>query len=201
MLSENIYWRWFCGLQNDIPDWTAEKPLDASLLTKFRRRIKEGGMKVIEKVINGQLFQEGRIDRRTQVIDTTAMEKNISYPVGSNLLDRGMKRIVKSVKRLKKLGLSVHVRSVNRLARKQILLMNKLGQGRKERIERGNREMIKYAKEVLKQARPVQNACRKCILEDIQRLIDRLKEQIKEDSVSCWKKLFLKQNDGWKANM
>lgn len=191
MLSENIYWRWFCGLHNDMPNWSEEKPLDASSLTKFRRRIKEDGMKVIEKVINGQLFQEGRIDRKTQVIDTTAMEKNIAYPVDSHLLDRGMKRIVRKVNRLKKIGLSVHVRSFARLARKQILLMNKLGRGRTERIERGNRKMVKYAKEVLKQARPVQNARKKSILlEETQRLIDRIKEQIKEDTELLEKVIF-----------
>lgn len=180
-LSENIYWRWFCGLQDDLPAWSKEKPLDPSTLTKFRRRIGTKGMSVIEKVINGQLFQEKRIDRRTQIVDTTAMEKNIAYPVDSHLLDRGMKRLVRKVSRLKKLGLSVHVRSYSRLARKQILLMNKLGRGRQERIERGNREMIKHAKAILKQLPTVQNAQRKRASEKEQRVIDRIKKEIRED--------------------
>ena len=180
-LSENIYWRWFCGLHDDLRVWSKEKPLNSSTLTKFRRRMGIEGMRVIEKVINGQLFKEKRIDRRTQIIDTTAMEKNIAYPVDSHLIERGMKRLVRKVNRLKKLGLSVHVRSYRRLARKQILLMNKLGRGRQERIERGNREMIKYAKALLKQLQAVPNAQNKRVSEKQQRVIDRIKKEIKED--------------------
>jgi len=180
-LSENIYWRWFCGLHNDLPAWGAGKLLDSSTLTKFRRRMGTAGMKAIERAINGQLFREKRIDRRTQIVDTTAMEKNIAYPVDSHLIARGMKRIVGKVHRLKRLRLSVHVRSYRRLARKQILLMNKLGRGRRERLEQGNRKMIGYGKQFLKQISAVLNARRKGVSEKEQRTIDRVKNEIRED--------------------
>lgn len=181
-LSENIYWRWFCGLQNDLPCWSTEKALDSSSLTKFRNRIKEPGMKAIEKVVNGQLFKEGRIERRTQIVDSTAMEKHIAYPVDSQLLDRGIKRLARKAERLKKLGLSVYVRSYRRVTRKQILLMNKLGRGRPERIERGNHQMIKYGKQFLKQIPAVLKAHRKRASKKEQRTIDRIKDEITEDS-------------------
>lgn len=180
-LSENIYWRWFCGLQDDIPAWSEARPLDPSTLTKFRRRMGKGGMKVIEKVINGRLFQEKRIDRRTQIVDTTAMEKHVAYPVDSHLIDRGMKRLLNKVNCLKKLGLSVAVRSYRRLRRKAILLMNKLGRGRRERIEQGNREMVNYARRFLQDLEPVKNVRKKSASDKEQRIIDRLKKEIAED--------------------
>lgn len=180
-LSENIYWRWFCGLQDDLPAWSAARPLDPSTLTKFRQRMGVEGMRVIEKVVNGQLLQENRIDKRTQIVDSTAMEKNIAYPVDSHLINRGIERLLTKVNRLKKMGLSVQVRSYRRLRRKQILLMNKLGRGRKERLEHGNREMAKYARAFLKQLRAVQNALKKRASEKEQRVINRIKKEVNED--------------------
>jgi IS5 family transposase len=181
-LQENIYYRYFCGLDGDLKTWASNKILDASTLTKFRQRIGVEGLRKIENVIKAQLLKEKRINTKTQLVDTTAMEKDVAYPTDSNLLDRGRQRIVAKANKLKKLGLSVNVRSFARLARKQVLKIAKLGRGRKERIAEGSEQLIKYAKNVLKTVPTVLQAIKKSASTVVQREIERVKKQIEKDA-------------------
>ncbi len=182
MLNENIYFKYFCGLHWQVSEWSKDKPLDASTITKFRRRLDKEGMKIIEDLIKTQLYQEGRISRKTQLVDTTAQEKNIAYPTDSSLLARGIRRVKKKINQLKAKGLSVHARSFKRLIRKQILKINKLGRGRKERIAEGLRNLMQYAKEMLKVAASAQKAVKKKTDEVQQATINAIKEQLKKEA-------------------
>lgn len=182
MLDENFYFRYFCGLHWQVFEWSKDKPLDSSTITKFRRRLGKEGMQIIEDLIKTQLYQEGRISRKTQLVDTTAQEKNIAYPTDSNLLARGIGRVKKKIDQLKAKGLSVHARSFKRLIRKQILHINKLGRGRKERIAEGIKNLIQYAKNMLKSADLAQRAAKKKADEIQKAAIDTIKEQLKEEA-------------------
>jgi len=182
MLSENIYFRHFCGVQWNVSECLAVNVLDSSTLTKFRQRIGKEGLTIIENLIKTQLHAEGRISKKAQLVDTTAQPKNIAYPTDSNLLARGIGRLVKAIKRLKLLGLSVEVRSHKRLVRKEILRINKLGRGRKERIAEGTKKLAQYAKRVRKSAQTAQQAIKVGASERAQRKIDKLKKQLTEDS-------------------
>jgi len=182
MLSENMYFKYFCGLHWQMSEWSKDKPLDPSTITKFRRRIGKEGMKIIEDLIKTQLYKEGRISRKTQLVDTTAQEKNIAYPTDSNLLVRGMGRLKKKINELKAKGLSVGVRNFKRLIRKQVLRINKLGRGRRERIAEATKNLIKYAQEVRYAAELAQNAIKKKVTKAQQATIDAIKEQLKQES-------------------
>ena len=178
-LSENIYYRFFCGLDNDLQAWSAKRPLDSSTMTNFRKRIGAAGMRLIENVVNGQLLKEKRINPKSQIVDTTAMEKHIAFPTDGNLLHRAIGKLSKLVGRLKRRGLSVHVRSFKRLARKQILKINKFGRGSKQRREEGTKSLIGYLKQMLKGVPTILNAQKRGATEHENTRIEATKEEIK----------------------
>ena len=45
-------------------------------------------MRIINGIIEGQLKEQKLINTKIQVIDTTAMPKNITYPTNSKLLHK-----------------------------------------------------------------------------------------------------------------
>ena len=152
MIHENVYFRHFCGLNWHIGEWNSESVIDSSTLTKFRRRLGKAGLKVIEDLIKAQLFAEKRISKKTALVDSTAQEKHIAHPTNASLLARGMQHLVKTINKLKVLGLKIKVRSHKRLARKELLKINKLGRGRKERVVQALKNLTKYASSVRKAA-------------------------------------------------
>lgn len=178
-LKENIYYRYFCGLHLDLKEWHKQNPVNSSTMTRFRNRIGASGMKVIEDIVRKQLVKERCIKTKTQVVDTTAMEKNIAYPTDTSLLNRGIETIVRGVKQLKKLGLSIDVRSYARVTKKEILRVAKLGRGRRERINQATKKLIGYAKQVLSVVPVAARAIKKKAGEQLQKRIDKTKESLK----------------------
>jgi len=149
-LKENLYWRVFCGLDGQIGLTVHKSIVDATTLVKFRKRLGAKGLREIENCIRRQMQEEGVIDATTMYIDTTAQEKNISYPVDTHLLFKGQAKIRNGVRKLKKLGLKVTVANRERRAKRALLLAAKLGGNRKERIDRANRELIAINREMQK---------------------------------------------------
>ena len=77
--SENLYYQYFCGLQEFI----ATVPCEASELVHFRKRIGESGIELIfrESIrINGDDSHDPHVSA-----DTTVQEKNITFPTDSKL--------------------------------------------------------------------------------------------------------------------
>jgi IS5 family transposase len=137
-------------------------------------------MQLIENVVNGQLLKEKRINPKTQIVDTTAMEKHIAFPTDGNLLHRAIGKLSKLTGRLKKRGLSVYLRSFKRLARKQILKINKFGRGSKQRREEGTKNLIGYLKQMLKAVPTLLNARKKNVTVHESVRIEATKEEIKK---------------------
>jgi transposase, IS5 family len=181
-LTGDVYWMAFCGIDEPFQTETRE-PLDPSTMTKFRKRIGTDGMRKIEDVVRDQLLVEKRITPKSQFVDTTAMEKNVAYPTDTNLLDKGRRRLVAGLKKLKALGRRIKVgRTFARKARQALLALIKLGKDRQERIKKGAEQLAKFAKKVLER---VPNALRKAKKhedEKIQRQIEKVQEQIRLDA-------------------
>jgi transposase, IS5 family len=181
MLQENLYFRYFCGVHDDLQEWQEEKLLNPCTMSRFRKRLGVNGMKLVEDVIKRQLRKDGRISGRTQVVDTTAMEKNIAYPTDTGLLAKGMERVRKTVSRLAKLGLSVVVRSYERVVRKEILKVNKLGRGRRERIADATKTLIGYARKMSNGAEVCLRAIKKAASEAVKSAIETGKKTLQEE--------------------
>ena len=77
---QNPYWQHFCGETHF--QWRL--PCDPSEMTRFRKRIGEAGC---ERILKASLdIQKQRVDvTQDVVIDSTAQEKNITYPTFSKL--------------------------------------------------------------------------------------------------------------------
>lgn len=181
-LCGDVYWMQFCGISQAFcgPDW---RPLDASTMTNFRKRIGVEGMRMIEQVIRDQLLAEKCIKPKSQFVDTTAMEKNVAYPTDTNLLNKGRERLLSGLKKLKDLGRKIKVgRTFVRKARQALLLINKLGKGRQERIKKQNGKLAKFAKKVLERVPGALRKAKKHKNEKVQRQIEKIQEQIRKDA-------------------
>lgn len=181
MLKENIYFRFFCGVYEDLNEWQEKQLLDPCTMSRFRDRLGVDGVRLVEDAIKKQLKKEGRISGRTQVIDTTAAEKNIAYPTDTNLLAKGIERVRKSVGKLAKRGLSVSVRSYKHVVGKEVLKVNKLGRGRRERIAEATKKLIEYAKKIGKEAAVSLRAVRKGAIEAVKEIIEAGKSFLEEE--------------------
>ena len=76
---QNPYWQHFCGMS----EFQWEVPCDPSDLVYFRRRIGEEGVTLIMGIsasMHGERARESEV-----VIDTTALEKNITWPTDTKL--------------------------------------------------------------------------------------------------------------------
>lgn len=156
-LHENVYWQVFCGV--NWPIRVDEKGkviptilIEASTLTKFRKRIGPEGVAQIERVLRDQMRKEKVLSPKTAIVDTTAQEKHIAYPLDTHLLHRGRGHLIKLVKKAQALGVRLPqgLRSFERKSRQVIIRLQKLGKERMERIEQGTKQLISYARHVVK---------------------------------------------------
>jgi IS5 family transposase len=89
--SENLYYQYFCGLQEFI----VTVPCEASELVHFRKRIGEPGIELIFKEsirINGDDSHDPHVSA-----DTTVQEKNITFPTDSKLHKKIIDKTLKIV--------------------------------------------------------------------------------------------------------
>ena len=85
----NVYFQYFSGFQ--VQQWAA--PCAASDLVHFRKRIGEEG---VEKIFSHSIAKHGKDAREDHVsIDTTAQEKNITYPTDAKLYKKIIDKCVK----------------------------------------------------------------------------------------------------------
>jgi len=91
---ENPYWQYFCGEEY----FQHELPIDASSMTRFRKRIGESGCeKILRETIRAGL-ESGAVkglELKRVTVDTTVQEKAVSFPTDSKLLNRSRVRLVK----------------------------------------------------------------------------------------------------------
>lgn len=177
---ENPYWQIFCGY--DFLQW--EFPLDPSSLTRWRQRIGEEGLKKILAATVMTALRSGVVKEKSckkAIVDTTVMEKNVSFPTDGKLYQKAIQILGKKAKRasleirqsytrvskhiLRKMNQYAHARQMNRMRREGKRLKTYLGRLRRDigrRIE--------------------QRAELQSIFEPTLKLVDRLLTQKKEDS-------------------
>lgn len=90
---ENPYFQHFCG----ETFFQHRPPIDPSSLTRWRKRIGEEGVEwLLTKTIEAGCAA-GAIDQRSAekvIVDTTVMEKDITYPTDTRLYERARARLV-----------------------------------------------------------------------------------------------------------
>lgn len=91
--KRNPYYQYFCGMH----DYQAALPCDSTELVKFRNRIGAAGVDVIfsaSVALHPEACEEDRV-----IIDTTAHEKNVTYPTDGKLAIKIINRLHKIAKR------------------------------------------------------------------------------------------------------
>lgn len=149
-LRSDLYWMYFCGIE---PNMLKDKHfiLDGATMTKFRNRIGEKGFQIIQDLVIGLLIEKKVVNTAVMTTDSTCQPKNIIYPTDSALLDRGRKLLLKSVQKLKSLGVTtdLKIRTFVRKSKKIILNTQKLCKDRQDRIQKGTLDLCSQAKHVL----------------------------------------------------
>lgn len=90
---QNPYWQYFCGY--DYLQW--HLPCDPSSLTRWRNRLGEEGIeKILGQTIVTALQTEtvAPQDLKRVISDTTVMEKNITFPTDTKLLNKAREKLV-----------------------------------------------------------------------------------------------------------
>jgi len=91
--KRNPYYQYFCGMH----DYQAVLPCDSTELVKFRNRIGSTGIDAIfgaSVALHPEACEEARV-----IVDTTAHEKNITYPTDGKLAIKIINRLHKIAKR------------------------------------------------------------------------------------------------------
>ena len=90
---ENPYWQYFCGFSH----FEHELPIDSSLMTKWRQKVKAEGMEKLLEVTIKTGLKTGALKRaelKKLSVDTTVQEKAISFPTDANLYQRMREKLV-----------------------------------------------------------------------------------------------------------
>lgn len=184
-LHENVVWMAFCGVPPEEAHF-----VESSTLCKFRKRLGPEGTEKVEALVREQLRKDKRIAPSMRV-DTTAMEKHIVYPTDAGLLQKGRVRLTRLIKKMAAAGVAVPqgLRSFVRVSRKTVLTMVKFGKDKKERIARGVKKLLSFARrtinrvpEALENARKAVTKARRKKDGGIEKTLTRLVEKVTEES-------------------
>lgn len=95
---ENPYWQYFCGKKV----FCHELPIDASLMTQFRRRIGPAGCEFILGLTVQAGLKTGTVAHASLAVvnvDTTVQEKAIAFPTDTRLLHKARDALVRMAKK------------------------------------------------------------------------------------------------------
>ena len=91
---ENPYWQYFCGSTH----FEHELPIDPSLMTKWRKKVKAEGMEKLLEVTIKTGLKTGTLKKthlKRLSVDTTVQEKAITFPTDAKLYHRMRQTLVK----------------------------------------------------------------------------------------------------------
>ena len=110
---QNPYFQYFCG----EAEFQWEYPCDPSDLVHFRKRIgKQGTEKIFQLTVE---TRKNEIKTKDVLIDTTAQEKNITYPTDAKLLLKVIQQVNKIAKQEKLSQRQTYTRTIKKLLIKQ----------------------------------------------------------------------------------
>jgi IS5 family transposase len=121
MLKRDIDAQYLC----DVSLKEAQKFINPSTLTYFRKDIGAAGVKLIETEVLNTLKKTNPPRGRRLVTDTTVMPVNIAYPTDVNLLDKVRRKAVEYLDKAKNFGAKSY-RTYQRTARRVVVTYQKV---------------------------------------------------------------------------
>ncbi len=173
---ENPYWQYFCGEQY----FQHKFPLNPSVLSKWRKRIGDKGMKHLLRQLYRVAVDFGFLkpqDLDKLLVDTTVQEKAISYPTDSKLYYRMLLRLVGLAQ-----GLGIELRqSYSRKSKEAVYQISRYAHAKQYRRMRASLRQLK------------------CYLGRVTRDIERksvgIENQALQDSIALSKRLLAQKQD------
>lgn len=96
---QNPYWQYFCGTD----EFQHELPIDYTLMGKWRKRVKKDGFeKILEASIDAAIETATieKSDLKVVNVDTTVLEKAITFPTDAKLYHKMRVKLVAEARRL-----------------------------------------------------------------------------------------------------
>lgn len=135
---ENPYWQYFCGCEY----FEYELPIDPSLMTKWRNRIKSEGMEKLLQITIKTGLNTGVLKKRSFKkvnVDTTVQEKAVSFPTDAKLYHKMREVLVKKAK-----DFDVELRqSYTRKSKYSLLMQSRYSHARQKRRAKKEQKKLK----------------------------------------------------------
>lgn len=177
---ENPYWQIFCGY--DFLQW--EFPTDPSSLTRWRQRMGEEGLKKILAATVVTALKSGAVKEQSckkAIVDTTVMEKNVTFPTDGKLYQRAIQILGRKAK---KCGLELR-QSYTRVSKRALRKMNQYAHARQmNRMKREGKRLKTYLGRIRRDVgRELEQKTELAsVFGPTLKLVDRLLSQKREDS-------------------
>ncbi len=172
MLKRDIYAQYLC----DVSLKEAQKFINPSTLTYFRKQIGAEGVKLIEQEALEALKKTKPPRGRRLVTDTTVMPVNIAYPTDVTLLDKVRRKAVAWLRQAKEFGVKTY-RTYQRTARKVVIQYQKVRTHTVQTRRRVQKKLLQFSRRNVEQLTQAVET----IKTSVQPTISKAKEQfIKE---------------------
>ena len=146
MLKRDIYAQYLC----DVSLKEAQKFINSSTLTYFRKQIGAEGVKLIEQEALKALKKIKPPRGRRLVTDTTVMPVNIAYPTDVNLLDKIRRRAVEYIGKAKDFGAQAY-RTYQRTARRVVITYQKVRKHTVQMRRRVQKKLLQFSRRNVEQ--------------------------------------------------
>lgn len=163
-LQVNLEDRWFCKVSGD----------NVPCFKTLQNQISQINGQTI-KAINDRVMAEARKRKLTKGkkmrVDSTVTESNIHYPTDSSLIIDGIKKITKTLTKLKIIPQGY--RSFKRKIRQQINIIRTIGRKNKEVRQKAIKTVVKMGKTVISQVKHFKRQS----IREIRKILEKIVEQ------------------------
>ena len=151
-IQENPYLQFFCGL----PGYKYERPFDASVMVRFRKRLSADKLAQINEHIirkaEASKKEKDDDDRKNQppknhgtmIVDATCAPSQIKYPRDTELLNEAREKLEQMVAGLHDSANGRKPRMYQKIARKQYLSIARSKRNSAKKIRKANRQQLQY---------------------------------------------------------
>lgn len=148
---ENPYVQYFCGYEQFVTG-VASKEIEASTLTRMRKRLGVEYFKKFEDEILGILKERRIIKSKEQMVDSTVFPVNISYPTDTGLIESVRVWLVEIIKRVRIAGrIKEKVRTYCRKAKAVYLKFQKKRKKTRQEIRKARKQLLQFTRRNIKQ--------------------------------------------------
>jgi IS5 family transposase len=146
LLKRDLYAQYLC----DVSLKEAQKFINPSTLTYFRKQIGQQGVKLIEDEVLSILKKNKVVRGRRLVTDTTVMPVNIAYPTDINLIDKVRRKAVEYLDKAKNLGAKTY-RTYQRTARRVAITYQKVRKHTLKMRRKTQKKLLQFSKRNIEQ--------------------------------------------------